>query len=118
MQRLEGARTVVARGAPPPPFDVHCPLGSLPLAFKTEPATVPADIPYLSADDAHLAKWSARIGALERPRIALAWAGNPSHLNDRNRSIAFAKLAPLLAIPARFASIQRAVVRDEASALA
>ena len=97
MARLDGAATVIARGAAPPQqFDVHCPLGSLPLAFKTEPATVPADIPYLSADDAHLAKWSARIGALERPRIAIAWAGNPSHLNDRNRSIAFAKLAPLV----------------------
>jgi tetratricopeptide (TPR) repeat protein len=118
MTRLEGAATIVARGAAPPPFDVHCPLGSLPLAFKTEPATVPANIPYLSADDAHLAKWSARIGALERPRVALAWAGNPSHLNDRNRSIAFAKLAPLLSIAARFVSIQRDVRGEDAIALA
>jgi tetratricopeptide (TPR) repeat protein len=118
MARLEGAATVIARGAAAPPFDVHCPLGSLPLAFKTEPATVPADIPYLSADDAHLAKWSARIGTLARPRIAIAWAGNPSHLNDRNRSIAFAKFAPLLSIPARFVSIQRDVRGDDATALA
>jgi len=117
MARLEGAATVIARGTALPPFDVHCPLGSLPLAFKTEPATVPADIPYLSADDAHLTKWSTRIGALERPRIALAWSGNPSHLNDRNRSIVFAKLAPLSSIPARFVSIQRDV-REDAIALA
>ena len=118
MARLEGAATVIARGAAPPPFDVHCPLGSLPLAFKTEPATVPADIPYLSADDAHLAKWSARIGALARPRIAFAWAGNPSHLNDRNRSIAFAKLALLLSIPAQFVSIQHDVRAEDSVALA
>ncbi|HTC06261.1 MAG TPA: tetratricopeptide repeat protein, partial [Xanthobacteraceae bacterium] len=119
MARLEGAATVIARGAAPPQqFDVHCPLGSLPLAFKTEPATVPADIPYLSADDAHLAKWSARIGALARPRIAFAWAGNPSHLNDRNRSIAFAKLAPLLSIPAQFVSIQHDVRAEDSVALA
>jgi len=119
MARLEGAATVIARGAPPPQqFDVHCPLGSLPLAFKTEPATVPADIPYLSADDEHLAKWSARLGTLERPRIAIAWAGNPSHLNDRNRSIAFAKLAALLSIPARFVSIQRDIRGEDANLLA
>ena len=116
--RLEGAAAVIARGTAAPPFDVHCPLGSLPLAFKTEPATVPANIPYLSADDARLAKWSARIGALERPRIALAWAGNPSHLNDRNRSVPFAKLAPLLSIPARFVSIQRDVRGEDAIAIA
>jgi len=52
------------------------------------------------------------------PRIAIAWSGNPSHLNDRNRSIAFAKLAPLLSIPARFVSIQRDVRGDDATALA
>ena len=88
MASLEGAAAVIARGEAPPPFDVHCPLGSLPLAFKTEPATVPAKIPYLAADEAHLAKWSARLGALDPPRVAIAWSGNASHMNDRNRSIA------------------------------
>jgi tetratricopeptide (TPR) repeat protein len=115
---LKGAAKIIARGEPLPPFDVHCPLGSLPLALKTEPSTVPADIPYLTADDAHLTKWSARLGLRERPRIAIAWSGNASHLNDRNRSIAFAKLAPLFSVPAQFISIQRDVRSEEAAALA
>jgi hypothetical protein len=97
---------------------VHCPLGTLPLAFKTEPSTVPADVPYLSADDAHLAKWSGRFAALDRPRIAVAWAGNASHLNDRNRSMAFTRLAPLFSVPARFVSIQRDVRAEDTNALA
>jgi tetratricopeptide (TPR) repeat protein len=118
MARLKGVAKVIARGEAAPPFDVHCPLGSLPLALKTEPSTVPADIPYLSADDAHVAKWSARLGPRERPRIAIAWSGNASHLNDRNRSIPFAKLAPLFSIPAQFISIQRDVRSEEAVALA
>ncbi len=110
LARLDGAATVIAPGEAPPPFDVHCPLGSLPLAFKTELATVPAQIPYLAADDAHLEKWSARLGALPHPRIAIAWAGNPSHDNDRNRSITFAQLAPLFSeSPASFVSVQRDV---------
>ena len=33
---LDGVAAVVARGEPLPPFDVHCPLASLPLACKTE----------------------------------------------------------------------------------
>src|SRR5262249_58126242 len=37
--RLEGAAGVVARGEPLPPFDVHCPLGSLPLALETATPT-------------------------------------------------------------------------------
>ena len=99
MARLDGGATIIARGEAPPPFDVHCPLGSLPLALRTEPDSVPAQIPYLSADDASLAKWSGRIGMLDRPRIAIAWSGNASHFNDRNRSIALARLAPLFPPP-------------------
>jgi tetratricopeptide (TPR) repeat protein len=118
MARLDGGAQTIGRGETPPPFDVHCPLGSLPLALRTEPDTVPAEIPYLSADDASLAKWSARIGALARPRIAIAWSGNADHFNDRNRSIPFARLAPLLSVPARFVGIQRDVRSQDAEMLA
>jgi tetratricopeptide (TPR) repeat protein len=128
LSRLDGVAAVVARGEAPPPFDVHCPLGSLPLALKTELPTVPAPIPYLSADAAHLNKWSARIEPLPRPRIALAWSGNPAHDNDRNRSIPFARLMPLFgpAAPAgegrvgegpSFISIQRDLRNGEAAQL-
>ena len=117
--RLEGAASVVARGEPLPPFDVHCPLGSLPLALKTEPATIPAGDPYLKADDARIAKWRARIGALERPRVALAWAGNAQHINDRNRSIALSRLASLWsAASPRFIGIQRELRGEDAELLA
>ena len=118
MGRLDGGATIIARGETPPAYDVHCPLGSLPLALRTSPDSVPADIPYLSADDASLAKWSARIGGLARPRIAIAWSGNAAHFNDRNRSVPFAKLAPLFSVPARFISIQRDVRGEDADKLA
>jgi hypothetical protein len=118
MSRLDGVTAAVARGEAPPPFDMHCPLGSLPLALKTELPGVPAQIPYLSADEAHLQKWSARIEHLPRPRIAIAWAGNPAHDNDRNRSIALAALLALLAVPASFISIQRDVRSADAAELA
>jgi tetratricopeptide (TPR) repeat protein len=117
--RLAGAAAVVARGEPLPPFDVHCPLGSLPLALKTEPATIPAEGPYLSADDARIAKWRARIEALERPGVALAWSGNAQHINDRNRSIPLSCLAPLWsAASVRFIGIQRELRGEDAEVLA
>jgi tetratricopeptide (TPR) repeat protein len=118
MSGLDGAARVLSRGEPPLSFDVHCPLGSLPLAAKTELETVPAPIPYLFADPTRIAQWSPRIEALPRPRIAIAWSGNPAHENDRNRSIAFEKLAPLLALPRSFVSIQRDVRDAEALQLA
>jgi len=118
MSGLDGAARVLARGEAPPAFDVHCPLGSLPLAMKTELATVPAAIPYLAADPARVAQWSARIEALPRPRVAVAWSGNPAHENDANRSIPLDRLAPLFSIPAGFVSIQRDVRDAEAMQLA
>jgi tetratricopeptide (TPR) repeat protein len=116
---LAGAPTVLARGEALPPFDVHCPLGSLPLALKTEPATIPADIPYLAADEARLAKWRARLDHLERPLVAIAWSGNPKHANDRNRSIALSELEPLWTLDqARFIGVQRDLRPGDAELLA
>src|SRR5580704_9409282 len=45
---MPGVETVVARGMPLPPFNVHCPLLSLPLAFATDLTTIPADVPYIA----------------------------------------------------------------------
>jgi tetratricopeptide (TPR) repeat protein len=116
---LEGV-TVLARGETLPACDVHCPLGSLPLAFKTTRDTVPAPIPYLRAAPERVAKWRARLEALPPGlRVALAWAGNPAHINDRNRSIALARLAPLLATPGMsFIGVQRDVPEQDRAALA
>ena len=116
---LEGVASCHARGETLPAYDVHCPLGSLPLALKTEPGNIPADIPYLRADEAHLAKWRARIEALPGKRVTLAWAGNVSHANDRNRSIDLKLLEPLLALDGvSFLSIQRELRGNDAELVA
>jgi hypothetical protein len=117
--QIEGAAAVVARGEALPAFDVHCPLGSLPLALKTEPATIPSLDRYLGADEAHMAKWRARLECLGAPRIALAWSGNPQHVNDRNRSIPLSVFAPLWTTGAmHFVSVQRELRDGDAELLA
>ncbi len=105
---IDGVDRSVSRGEKLPAFDLHCPIPSLPLAFRTRLDGVPAAVPYLQASPERLAKWQRRMETLAKPRIALAWAGNPAHVNDRNRSIAFSRLAPLLATEgAQFVSVQR-----------
>jgi tetratricopeptide (TPR) repeat protein len=116
---VDGVALCHARGETLPAYDVYCPLGSLPLAFKTEPATIPADIPYLRADETHVAKWRPTIEALPGKRVALAWAGHAKHPNDRNRSIALAQLEPLLALDGiSFVSVQRDLRGDDEVILA
>ena len=94
MGSLEGVDSVVTQ-APVPEFDFHCPLLSLPLAFGTELATIPAKVPYLHADRAARESWASRLGPRTATRVGLSWAGSPTHSNDANRSIPLERLLPL-----------------------
>jgi hypothetical protein len=117
--QIDGVTSCRARGEPLPPYDVHCPLGSLPLALKTHATNVPASIPYLQANPAWQDKWHDRIAPLPGKRVALAWAGQANHANDRNRSVDLKLLAPLLALEGiSFVSIQRDLRGDDAATLA
>jgi len=88
------------------PFHQHVPLTSLPLALRRfEP--LPMMQPYLRADPQLCDAWQARLGPVEGLRVGLAWAGNPQYVDDADRSIAFARLEPLLNTPGvRFYSLQ------------
>jgi hypothetical protein len=115
---LDGVTSVHARGEALPAYDVHCPLGSLPLALKTEAATIPAAIPYLHADETRITQWRPRIEALPGKRVALAWAGHARHANDRNRSVDLSLLEPLLSCAGvSIVSIQRELREGDAARL-
>jgi len=100
---------VVARGHPLPAFDLHCPLLSLPRIFGTTLDTIPNAVPYLQSDP-HDAENCRREFRDHEPitKVGLAWAGNPAHKDDHNRSMQLATLAPLVHIPGvRFFSLQK-----------
>ena len=119
MASLAGVAELYGRGEKLPPYDVYCPLGSLPLAMATEASNIPADIPYLAADEVRLARWRPLLEGLPGKRVAFAWAGHARHPNDRNRSIDLALWAPLLARDdISFVSIQRDLRHDDAVRLA
>lgn len=93
---MPGIAGVVAWGEPLPDCALHCPLLSLPMAFGTGPASIPARVPYLQANTQRAAAWRQRLGAASRRRIGIAWSGNPSHPDDVLRSIPLDCLLPLL----------------------
>lgn len=98
---------VVTIDEPPPAFDAHCPMLSLPVAFGTELATIPAPVPYLFADPQAVAMWRTRLGA-PGLRVGLVWAGWSGHNRDRRRSLSLAALAPLASVMGvRFVSLQK-----------
>ena len=111
---LKGGAEIVVTGDPLPPFDVHCPLMSLPLALGTTLETIPATVPYLAADAPRVAFWRQRLAALPGRPVGLVWAGAPrrhhpdAHAIDRRRSMRLEHLAPLAAVPGvSFVSLQK-----------
>jgi tetratricopeptide (TPR) repeat protein len=117
LSQLEGVAQVVASGDTLPPFDFHCPLMSLPLAFKSNIETIPASVPYLRADPARVAAWRARLGAQRRPRVGLAWSGSQGLRNDK-RSMTLAQMLPLARNGAEYVSLQKEVSEADAAWLA
>jgi tetratricopeptide (TPR) repeat protein len=93
-------------------FDYHCPLLTLPLAFKTELPTIPADIPYLTADSQRQQYWRQQLGPKSRPRVGLVCSGGRLHKRDHQRSIPLREFVDLLALPVEFHSLQQEL-RDE-----
>jgi tetratricopeptide (TPR) repeat protein len=108
-----GGVEVIAKGEALPRFDLHCPLLSLPLAFGTRIATIPAEIPYLTAPAAKLEHWRDRLpqGTL---RAGFVWSGSSDHKNDANRSIPLKHFAALFKqTPFRCFSLQRELREED-----
>jgi tetratricopeptide (TPR) repeat protein len=102
-----GPFPVIAEGAALPPFDVQCPLMTLPAVLGTKLDTIPAQVPYLTADPEAVRRWSERLGAAPGLKVGIAWAGSPQHVNDFRRSIELERLKPLLDVPGvSFISLQ------------
>jgi tetratricopeptide (TPR) repeat protein len=114
---LEGVALALPRGAPLPAFDAHCPLMSLPLAFKTDLATIPSGVPYLGSDAERVAAWIERLGTYDRPRVGLVWSGSVMLKNDR-RSMPLAQMVALLSSWAQWVSLQKDVPEADAALLA
>jgi tetratricopeptide (TPR) repeat protein len=100
-----------------PAADFHSPLLSLPTVFGTSLETIPAAIPYLRPDPAEAPSWARRLAPLPRPRVGLVWAGRPNNSQDRLRSIALTRLAPLAAVSGvSFVSLQKGEAASQAAA--
>jgi Flp pilus assembly protein TadD len=96
-------------GEPLPPFDFHCPLLSLPLAFGTRMQTIPSSTAYLQAETQEIERWRKRFpDSCPDSKLGLAWAGQSAHTNDRNRSVPLSLLVPLSHVPGlNFYSLQK-----------
>jgi tetratricopeptide (TPR) repeat protein len=89
LENLKNICQVICEGDELPSFDYHCPIMSLPLAFKTTLKSIPHIPNYLNLDidPGMILQWQTKLGFSKKPLVGLVWSGNISHHNDHNRSI-------------------------------
>jgi tetratricopeptide (TPR) repeat protein len=112
--QLPSVTELIISGDPLPPFDVHCPLMSLPLAFATTLESIPAQTPYLAIPPEALETAADLSWPSTGLRVGMAWAGNPEFGKDLFRSMRLDQLEPLLSLEeVHFFSLQMGVAEAQ-----
>jgi tetratricopeptide (TPR) repeat protein len=112
---LDGIQCILPSD-PAPAFDYHIPLLSVPYILGITEETINREVPYLRAPIETSRMWRERLSQhAAKRRIGICWAGNPNHVNDRNRSCRLPVLAPLGRIEgAIFYSLQKGNAAEQA----
>jgi ADP-heptose:LPS heptosyltransferase len=115
MASLDGVSQLVTKGEKNISYDYCCPLLSLPLAFNTDLSSIPIANKYIAFDNAstRILEWEERLGVSTRPRIGLAWSGNPGHQNDASRSLPLEQLLSHLPKKYEYISLQKEVREED-----
>lgn len=82
---------------------------SLPHCLGITLETIPFSQSYLQAQPEFIAKWQTKLPGCSGLKVGLVWSGSPKHDRNSLRSLAFERLSPLLAQPAQFHCLQKAV---------
>ena len=105
-------------------FDYYLPIMSLPRVFNTRLDNLPAELPYLNIEALRRRRSEDALPPVlltqekSRPRVALVWAGSPTHRNDKNRSCNLADLLPALKTSGiEFFALQQGEKREQLSEL-
>jgi len=116
--RQSGFDRWLVAGDARPPYDVQCPLLSLPRFVPDESGKPYWPGEYLAADPQRANKWRERLKHIEGFRVGIAWAGSAEHPHNRFRSLTLEQLSPLAAVPGiRLVSLQKGPSAEESREL-
>jgi len=99
LKQIPGIGRIVSRWEDTGDYEAYIPLSGLPRLAGIGTNNVPPDN-YLAPNPAEVARWGKTLDRLVpkgKRRVALVWAGRPTHKNDRKRSMKLAQFAPLFA---------------------
>ncbi|TWH47595.1 tetratricopeptide repeat protein [Sporomusa sp. KB1] len=98
-------------------FDLAVPLLSLPHIFATTLRTIPAGVPYLTADSHSIVVWHRKMNCSgTNLRIGLVWGSNPAYAFAHIRDCGLKAMSPLAGIPGvTFYSLQKGEAAQQAN---
>jgi tetratricopeptide (TPR) repeat protein len=117
LQTLPGVAEVISAGPVKAAHHCHCPLMSLPRAFRTTPDSIPARVPYLRADPAQVADWARRLGPRTKPRVGVVWGGRHDAPINYPRDVPLERLRPLFELDAEFIGLQKEMAASDRTLL-
>jgi hypothetical protein len=100
LRQIPGIGRMVTRWEATGEFDAYIPLSGLPRLAGIRPDNIPMADSYLKPNDNLVLEWAEKLDMLvpkNKRRIALVWAGRPTHKNDKKRTLKLSAFAPLLA---------------------
>ena len=117
--RQSGFENVFADERELPHFDQQASLLSLPAIVGTTLESIPAEIPYLSADPQLVDAWKERLQDVPGFRVGICWQGAARQLSDPHRSAPLEAFEPLARIEGvRLISLQKGDGEEQLGQLA
>lgn len=114
LSRCRGIDQLCGDEASLPEFDCYISLLSLPGVFQTTIATIPANVPYLFADESLVESWKAKLEPIRGLRVGINWQGRGGDGDFRLRDLPLQELAKLAEIPGvQLISLQRGEAREQ-----
>lgn len=105
--------TFIAKGAPLPKCDYHCPMMSLARLFKTEIGTIPQSIPYLFPALPFVEICQKKLAHIKKLRVGIAWKGSKLNQMNQKRSIMLDTLLTIHQDNCSFICLQKDVYLNE-----
>jgi Tfp pilus assembly protein PilF len=102
LAQIPGIGKIVTRWEHTGDYDAYIPLSGLPRLAGIGTDNIPGTDAYLAPKPQLVAEWGERLDRLTpagKRRIALVWAGRPTHKNDRKRTLKLEQFKPLFERP-------------------
>jgi Tfp pilus assembly protein PilF len=102
LRQIAGPSRIVTSWDHAGDYDCYIPLSGVPRLAGITPGNIPDDGPYLTVKPEQIDFWREKLNRLAAPgkrRVALVWAGRPTHKNDRKRTLKLSQFAPLFELP-------------------